>query len=181
MTQQNDNDNAQHESDITQSDEENTEEQAEAEVTDMMSAAAEEAKRQAEMYKQMAARTQADFENFRKRNAEAVRKSREEGISDTLVEILPVLDNLERAVSAIADEASRQGVAMIVKQFNQVLSAMGVEEIPSAGQAFDPNLHNAVMQESVEGMEPGMVAEVLQKGYKYHNRVIRHAMVKVSG
>ena len=131
-------------------------------------------------YKQLAMRTQADFDNYRKRTMETSRRSREDGIIDTVLEMLPILDNLDRAVASITDESSRQGVVMIVKQFNQVLTSIGVQAIDALNQPFDPNYHNAVMSAEVEGVEAGIVVDVFQTGYTYHDKVIRPTMVKVS-
>ena len=99
--------------------------------------------------------------------------------------ILPVLDNLERALQVEVNEESakaiKTGVEMVEKQLREVLEKLGVEEIEALGKEFDPNLHNAVMQEEAEeGQESGIVKEVLMKGYKTKDRVLRHSMVKVT-
>jgi len=129
-------------------------------------------------------RERADFDNYKKRNVSAVSRAYMDGQADVAAMILPVVDNLERALQAEggaeAEGAIKKGVEMITKQLRDVLGSIGVEEIPAEGKVFDPNLHNAVMQEGAcEGEESGTVKEVLQKGYKIKDKVLRHSMVKV--
>ena len=135
---------------------------------------------EAEAMKALAQRTQADFDNFRKRNADAVLRARADGKADAVLEILPVVDNFDRAIPLISDESVREGVEKIAKQFVAALTKLGVCEIEAEGQPFNPDLHNAVFAEEVEGVEPDTVTAVLQKGYTLDNKVIRYAMVKVS-
>ena len=130
-------------------------------------------------------RERADFENYKKRNAAAVSRAFADGQLETALLILPVLDNLERALQVEVSEegakAIKTGVEMVEKQLREVLGKLGVEEIEALGKEFDPNLHNAVMQEEAEeGQESGIVKEVLMKGYKTKDRVLRHSMVKVT-
>lgn len=130
-------------------------------------------------------RERADFENYKKRNAAAVSRAFADGQMETALLILPVLDNLERALQVEVKEESakaiKTGVEMVEKQLREVLEKLGVEEIEALGKEFDPNLHNAVMQEEAEeGQESGIVKEVLMKGYKTKDRVLRHSMVKVT-
>ena len=99
-----------------------------------------------EEYKDLAQRTQADFDNFRKRNAEAVKQARADGGNDVVNSMLPVLDTVEIAINMISDEATKSGVQLIQKKFQEVFSKYGVKEIEALGSEFDPNLHNAVMQ-----------------------------------
>ena len=132
-----------------------------------------------EEYKDLAQRTQADFDNFRKRNAEAVKQARADGGNDVVNSMLPVLDTVEIAINMISDEATKSGVQLIQKKFQEVFAKYGVKEIEALGSEFDPNLHNAVMQ--VEDAEnAGKVVEVLQKGYTRDGKVIRPSMVKVA-
>lgn len=143
--------------------------------------ALEEAQRQRDEYIALAQRVQADFDNYRRRNQNARQDAYDDGVRDTLTKLLPVLDNLERACAAQGSEdAIREGVQMVLKQTLAMLSAAGVEEITADGVAFDPNLHNAVMQEPADGVESGTVLQVLQKGYAQGTRVLRHSMVKVA-
>lgn len=132
-----------------------------------------------EEYKALAQRTQADFDNFRKRNVEAVKQARVDGGNDVVLSMLPVLDTVEIAINMIADDATKSGVQLIQKKFQEVFAKYGVKEIEAMGQEFDPNLHNAIMQ--VEDSEnAGKVVEVLQKGYTRDGKVIRYSMVKVA-
>ncbi len=128
-----------------------------------------------------AQRLQADFDNFRRRNASVHIESLDEGARTLIREMLPVLDNFDRALNAEGpvDEAWRDGIKLVHKQLMDVLTKAGLSEICADGK-FDPELHQAVMQEEVEGKDEGDVAEVLQKGYKVKDRIIRHSMVKVA-
>ena len=126
-------------------------------------------------------RIQADFDNFRRRNASIRLDSYEEGKRDTVKELLPALDNLERALDAIpAENASlRDGITMVQRQMLDSLKKLGLEEIENDCK-FDPNKHEAVMREKVDGKESGDIVVVFQKGYRMGDRVIRHCMVKVA-
>lgn len=132
-----------------------------------------------EEYKDMLQRLQAEFDNYRKRNAEAVKQARVDGGNDVVLAMLPVLDTVEIAIKMISDDATKAGVQLIEKKFQEVFSKYGVKEIDALGNEFDPNLHNAVMQ--VEDADnAGKVVEVLQKGYTRDGKVIRYSMVKVA-
>lgn len=138
---------------------------------------------QIEELTQQLLRTRADFDNFRRRT----RQEREELVQfatkKLLADLLPVLDNFDRAIQALegVDEPQmKQGIEMVHRQLLQVLHQYGVTEMEAVGALFDPSQHEAVMQEQVEGQEPGRVIEVLQKGYLLHGKVLRPAMVKVS-
>ena len=126
-------------------------------------------------------RIQADFDNFRRRNASIRLDSYEEGKRDTVKELLPALDNLERALDAIpAENASlREGIAMVQRQMLDSLKKLGLEEIEDDCK-FDPNKHEAVMREKVDGKESGDIVVVFQKGSRMGDRVISHCMVKVA-
>ena len=133
-------------------------------------------------YKNALIRERADFENYKKRNAVSTANAYADGQAATATEFLPVLDNLERALVAAAEEDSplKTGVEMVLRQMTESLAKLGIEEIACLGQPFDPNVANAVMQvEPEEGDESGMVKEVLLKGFKIKDRILRHAMVKV--
>ena len=131
----------------------------------------------------LAQRTQADFDNFRRRNATVRSDSLEEGKRECIKALLPVLDNFDRAMEtetdSDSDKAWRDGVALVQKQLLDELSKLGMQEIEADGK-FDPNLHNAVMQEKAEGKESGDILAVFQKGYRVGDRIIRHSMVKVA-
>lgn len=132
-------------------------------------------------YLDLAQRKQAEFANYRRRNEGVRKEAYDDGRRDTIDKMLPVLDNLERALAAAAGEESAlaSGVDMVLRQMRDALAKMGVEEIDPQGEPFDAQLMNAVMQGAAEEGEPGTVCQVLQKGYKLGERVIRHAMVKV--
>ena len=133
-------------------------------------------------YLAMAQRVQADFENFRKRNESVRADAYTDGRRDVATVMLPVLDNLERAVGAAAnceDEGLKNGIELVLKQMNEVYQKLDVTPIDRTGEKFDPNLENAVLQGTEDEGEPGTVCQVLQKGYKMGDRVLRHAMVKV--
>ncbi len=145
----------------------------------------EKAMQEKDEYLSLAQRIQADFDNYRKRNKNAIAEAYDAATADVVKTFLPVLDNLERALDSAKEnssyEAIAKGVEMVVRQFKDVLKKLGVEEIEALGKAFDPQLHEAVMRaECEEGVEDNTVVEVFQKGYKYKDRVIRHSMVKVA-
>lgn len=128
-------------------------------------------------------RTQADFENYRRRTA----KEREDLIAYAnqrlLISFLPVLDNLDRALSAPkveGDEKLRQGVELTARSFREILAKEGVIAIEAVGTPFDPNLHEAVMTVESDEHEDGTVVAEFQKGYRLADRVIRPSMVQVS-
>ena len=125
----------------------------------------------------------AEFDNFRKRSEKEAREMCDIGASVVLVKMLPILDNLERAVSTIPEElkgnAFAEGIDKIYKQFLKTLEDMDVKPIEALGKAFDPNYHNAVMTDEESEAEVDTVTGELQKGYTYKNQVLRHSMVKV--
>ena len=141
----------------------------------------EKTKAQCEEYLDMAQRKQAEFANYRRRT-EAVRaEAFDDGRRAAIDKLLPVIDNLERALAAAGAEESalKNGVEMVLRQTKESFAKMGVEEIDPIGAPFDAEYHNAVMQGTEEEGEPGTVCAVFQKGYKLGSRVIRFAMVKV--
>ncbi len=146
-----------------------------------LSAELEKTKAQCEEYLDLAQRKQAEFANYRRRTEGIRQEAYDDGRRDAIDKLLPVIDNLERALAAAGEEDSalKSGVDMVLRQTKETFSKMGVEEIDPLGQPFDAEMHNAVMQGSAEEGEPGTVCLVLQKGYKLGGRVIRHAMVKV--
>lgn len=140
----------------------------------------EAAKKQSDEYLNMAQRVQADFENFRRRNNAVRADAYEDGARAFIKTILPVMDNLERALAAeSADAALHEGVSMVHRQLSEALKKRGVTVIDCAGEKFDPRLEDAVMQADASEGEPGTVCLVLQKGYQLGDVVLRHAMVKV--
>lgn len=126
-------------------------------------------------------RNQADFDNFRRRNASVRADSLEEGKRECIKALLPALDNFDRALQAegAGDESWREGVRLVHRQLMDSLQKLGLSEIEAEGK-FDPNVHEAVMQEKAEGRESGDILAVLQKGYRVGERIVRHSMVKVA-
>ena len=161
---------------------EGAEQEPAAEEPDPMQKALDEANAKAAEYLALAQRVQADFENFRRRNESVRADAYADGRKDTAALMLPVLDNLERAVEAAAgstDEALKSGVEMVLKQMTDAYGKMDVKPIDRTGEKFDPNLENAILQGTEDEGEPGTVCQVLQKGYMIGDKVLRHAMVKV--
>lgn len=126
-------------------------------------------------------RQMAEFENFRKRTEKEKTQMYDMGAKSTLEKILPVVDNFERGLAAAEEgDSFADGMKMIYKQLMTSLEDAGVKEIEAEGEEFDPNIHNAVMHVDDEELGENVVVEVLQKGYMYHDDVLRHAMVKVA-
>lgn len=127
------------------------------------------------------AKAYADTENTRKRLQEDANQFKKYHIQSFALEVLPVLDNCERALATpTTDEAYRAGVEMIFQQLKSALEKEGVTEIEAEGLDFDANWHQALLSEHKDDVEPGKVLEVLQKGYKLKDRLLRAALVKVS-
>lgn len=130
-------------------------------------------------------RTQADFQNFRARAERERAQWREETIAETLLTILPALDNLERALAAARAggtlEALTQGVSQVVAQVERVLSSLGISKVAAEGKSFDPKFHEVLCEvPAPEGAKPGEVVSVVEAGYQLHGRVIRPARVTVA-
>ena len=125
-------------------------------------------------------RLMADFQNYKRRVAKEREDTRAYANEKIVTELLTVLDNFDRAMEHDADDGFKEGMQMILDQFNDVLKHAGVEEIEAHGAEFDPNVHNAVLMEDTDEVESGHVSCVLQKGYKLNGKVIRPAMVKVA-
>lgn len=129
-------------------------------------------------------RQMAEFENFRKRTEKEKSTMYEMGARDIIEKMLPVVDNFERGLAAIPEDARQQPVAegmeKIYKQLQKTLEDTGVKPIEAVGKEFDPNFHNAVMHVEDESLGENVVVEELQKGYTYRDTVVRHSMVKVA-
>ena len=126
-------------------------------------------------------RLAAEYDNFRKRSAKEREAIFADVRADTVVKFLPVYDNLSRALKQeTADEAYKKGVEMTMSGLREILSKLGVEEIPALGETFDPSLHNAVMHVEDENVGENTVVDVFQTGFKLGDKVIRFAMVKVA-
>ena len=143
-----------------------------------------ELREQAGRYLDLAQRTQADFDNYRKRMAREVRAAEARGIGKLARELLPALDNLERALAAVelADPEHQMtaGLRLVTKELSAALGRTGVEGYDPTGEQFDPNQHEAVAQHEVEGTEPGTVVQVLQSGYRLNEAILRPARVIVA-
>ena len=127
-------------------------------------------------------RLQAEYANYRRRTQEEKETIGIFANEKMISELIPVIDSMERALDACTDKEDTmfKGVELVYKQLKDMIIKFGVEEIEAENAEFDPNLHLAVMQESIDGVEPNKVVMVLQKGYKLGNKVLRASMVKVS-
>ena len=125
-------------------------------------------------------RIAAEYDNFRRRTQKEKEGIYADAYESALSAVLPVADNLERAALCTDGESLADGVKMIIKQFSEALGKLGVEAYGARGDAFDPIVHNAVMQIEDEELGENTVAEVLQKGYKKGDKILRHAVVKVA-
>lgn len=157
-----------------------TAEEAQAETAELKMARA-----QAEELQQRLLRAQADFDNFRRRTVKEKEELAQYASSKLVTELLPVLDNFERALAAAQtgneEQSFVKGVDMIFRQLTQVLEQEGVKAMNAVGEPFNPEFHQAIMQVESEEHEEGIVVEEVQKGYMLKDRVLRPAMVKVSG
>ena len=126
-------------------------------------------------------RLAAEFDNFRKRTVKEKEASYGNGRADAVAKMLPVYDNLERALNQpTSDEAYKKGVEMTMNELVKIFTALGVEIFGSEGETFDPNLHNAVMHIENEALGENVIATVFQKGFKIGDKVVRFAMVQVA-
>jgi molecular chaperone GrpE len=146
-----------------------------------------EAQEQKDEYLELARRTQADFENFRKRMSAEVQAASVRGKSDLIREVVPALDDLERALQAAgldpegdSEDGLAHGVLLVFRGLREALTRNGVEAVDPKGEKFDPLWHEALSTVAVAGAEPGTVVETMQKGYKLGEQLIRPARVVVS-
>jgi molecular chaperone GrpE len=143
-----------------------------------------ETKRERDEYLELAQRTRADFDNYRKRVAKETSEALARGKAELARELLPVIDNLERALEsgqdASAHEALARGVALVHDELRGRLQSAGVEAFDPTGEPFDPQLHEALSTQPAEGTESGVVLETLEKGYRLNGQVLRPARVVVS-
>ena len=158
--------------------------ETEAEVVD---ADLRERAERSDEYLALAQRTQADFENYRKRTLRDVRAAEVRGMSRLARELLPALDNLDRALAAVESSGQdqehhlTQGVQLVQSELTAALARTGIEGFTPKGERFDPEYHEAVAQHAVEGAEPGTIVEVLQSGYRINDAILRPARVIVAG
>ena len=123
-------------------------------------------------------RMAAEYDNFRRRSREEKDATYSSAMADTVAELLPIIDNLERAAGFEDGEKVKEGIKMIASTVGGVLAKLGVEAFGEAGDKFDPNLHNAVLHDEDDSDRDGEITDVFQKGYKKGNKIIRFAMVK---
>jgi molecular chaperone GrpE len=141
----------------------------------------EELRRERDVLQDRLLRTAADFDNYRKRMDRERRDLAEQTAGEAIKDLLPIIDNLERALQAAAeDDPLRKGVELIHKQMLEMLRKRGVTPIEALGADFDPNVHEAVTHEESDQHREGEVMEELQRGYKVGERLLRPAMVKVA-
>jgi molecular chaperone GrpE len=156
----------------------------EAETRDPPADPLEEAERRAASLKDQLLRTAADFENFRRRHRKELDESRLAGAEHLLKELLPVFDNLERATEhaekATDVTAFASGIQMVMRQFHDTLRKQSIERVPTVGEPFDPNVHEAIQKLATAEYQPGHVAAEIQGGYRSGGRLIRPALVVVA-
>jgi molecular chaperone GrpE len=158
----------------------NSEECAESSELEQLKCRLDKALKERDEYLEYAKRMKADFENYRRRNSADSLEQYDNGRARIIEDTLSILDNIERAVDAAQDEATKQGVALVLKQLQDLYTKWGVVPIDRTGEVFDPMLEHAVMQGEGAAGDSGKVLQVLQKGYKLGNRILRFAMVKVA-
>ena len=146
-----------------------------------------EAHKERDEYLELAKRTKADFENFRKRVAADLQTAAVRGKAEVARDVVPVLDDLERALQAAgldpegdSEDGLAHGVILVFRGLRETLTRNGIEAVDPMGEKFDPNLHEALSTQPVEGTESGTVVEVMQKGYRMGDQLIRPARVVVS-
>ncbi len=150
-------------------------------LVDSLNARVEAMKAKAEAQEDKYVRLCAEYDNFRRRSQKEKEGIYADAAADTVKALLPVYDNLERALKQdTADEAYKKGVEMTMAGLRKALEGLGVTEIAAVGQPFDPNVHNAVMHIEDDNLGENTVAEVFQSGFKLGEKVIRFAMVKVA-
>ena len=123
-------------------------------------------------------RMAAEYDNFRRRSKEEKDATYNEAVADTFAELLPIIDNLERAAMYDDGEKVKEGLVMTAKSVEAVMSKLGIEAIGAVGDTFDPNYHNAVLHDEDDSRGESEITDVFQKGYKKGKKIIRFAMVK---
>ena len=159
--------------------EDETAEEAEDERTDVEKALAER-----DRMREQLLRIAADFDNFRKRSRKEIEEVRRRTVEDTLREVLPVVDNLERAAGAMTDateiSAVTEGVHMVLRGFEDIASRLGLKRVATVGNLFDPACHDAMQQEETDKHAPGTILAEIVPGYYLGERLLRPAMVVVA-
>jgi molecular chaperone GrpE len=152
------------------------------EVENDLDALLSDAQKERDEYLELAQRTKADFENYRKRVAADVQAAAARGKAEVVRDVIDAVDNLERALEASGEggDGLASGVEMVLGGLRETLKRHGIEAVDPKGEKFDPNLHEALSTMPVEGTESGTVVEVMQKGYRLGEQLIRPARVVVS-
>lgn len=141
----------------------------------------EDAKKAQDELKNNLLRTAAEYENFRKRSQKEHDAAFSNGVNHAVVKLLPIIDTLDAAANAeTTDEDYKKGVLMTLAQCEEIFKSLGITEIDALNQPFDPEFHDACMQQPCEGVESGTVTMVMKKGYKQGDKVVRHAVVAVA-
>ena len=143
----------------------------------------EELKKHSKEYFELAQRTMADFDNYKKRTVREKEMLYADAVNNIIVKILPVLDSLETALKQINNEENKsvvEGIELVVRQFKETLRSVGVEEIKAIGEKFNPQYHYAVSHVNDSSFGENDIIEDMQRGYIINDRVIRHSMVKVA-
>ena len=120
----------------------------------------------------------AEYDNFRRRSREEMSATYENALADTVAEMLPIIDNLERAAAIEAEGPLKDGVVMIMNSVSGILEKLGIKAVGEKGDTFDPNFHNAIMHDEDPALPENSITDVFQKGYVKGKKVIRYAMVK---
>jgi molecular chaperone GrpE len=146
--------------------------------------AVESARAERDRMREQLLRIAADFDNFRKRSRKEIEEVRRRSVEDTVREVLPIIDNLERAAAATRGatdvDAVAEGVHMVLRGFEEVASRLGLERVESMGKLFDPTLHDAMQQQETDEHPPGTIVAEVVPGYKLGGRLLRPAMVVVA-
>ena len=156
--------------------EESKEEAKEPTLEERIAALEAELKEKDERFLRMA----AEYDNFRRRSREEKAATYADALSDTVSELLPIIDNLERAALYDDGEKVKEGLMMTAKSVTAALEKLGIETVGATGETFDPNLHNAVMHIDSDELEENTLSQVFQKGFKIGDKVVRFAMVQVA-
>lgn len=131
-------------------------------------------------YLELAQRIKAEFENYKKRNAEISSQSFENGVATLVAKLLPAIDSFKQAKDSVKDESVIKGLDLVLSQILGAFESMGIEKIEAVDQPFDPNLHNAVLVGCDESKPDGQILNVYQDGFKLNDRVIRHSVVQIN-
>lgn len=155
-----------------------------ADQADEEQSAVESARAERDRMREQLLRIAADFDNFRKRSRKEIEEVRRRTIEDTLRELLPVIDNLERATDATAEAtdvtAVAEGVKMVLRGFEEVANRLGLKRVQSLGRIFDPTIHDAMQQEETDEHPPGTIVAEVVPGYELGDRLLRPAIVVVA-